>query len=238
MPDSGFPQWLDNTELGAIGALTLNNGEHMTAELIELNEELNEIVVEIISPKNSPSGNSPDRRSIPVTSVVSFNPEPREIQEWPHSDPCRNRSFSSERFLLMTTLFLGSILGGFALFMFLRKVPYGLQSASIATYTIAEIFLTFAATGRSRSYLFTCPAVERQIPRLLWRHLGFLAALFALQTTAQKIHPYLPDWWNVPDRKGSTPFELVLLLLCLGLGCIQVLTNRSLLARAHKEFIR
>jgi hypothetical protein len=46
----------------------------------------------------------------------------------------------------------------------------------------------------------------------------------------------LPEWWNMKDRKGATPFDLVLMLVCVGLGYVQVFTSRSLLDRAHREF--
>jgi hypothetical protein len=46
----------------------------------------------------------------------------------------------------------------------------------------------------------------------------------------------LPPWWNIEDRKGATPFDLAMALLCFGLAWLQVLTNRSLLERAHREF--
>jgi hypothetical protein len=82
--------------------------------------------------------------------------------------------------------------------------------------------------------MFTCPAVQPKFSRLLWRHVGFLVALFALQTLALAIRPNLPDWWNT-DRKG-TPFEIALFFLCFGLGYAQVFTNRRLLDRAHREF--
>jgi len=41
-------------------------------------------------------------------------------------------------------------------------------------YTLFELFFTFAGAGSSGGgpdlprYKFTCPAVERQVPRLLW----------------------------------------------------------------------
>jgi hypothetical protein len=123
----------------------------------------------------------------------------------------------------MTTLFLSWVLGSLPLFFLLMNEPYGFQEASIIIYTIFGIFFTFARIGGGHSgpdlppFKFRCPAVEPQIPRLLWRHLGFLAALFTLQTAMLAIRPHLPDWWNMYTRKGATPFDLSLLLLCFGL---------------------
>jgi hypothetical protein len=48
--------------------------------------------------------------------------------------------------------------------------------------------------------------------------------------------PRAPEWWNIKDKKGATPFDLVLVLVCFSLGYAQVFTNRSLLDRAHREF--
>lgn len=139
----------------------------------------------------------------------------------------------------MTTLFLSWTLGSLLLFFLLMKRPYGVQGASAIIYTIFVVFFTFARTGTRTGkdvppYMFTCPAVQPQFFRLLWRHLGFLIALFALQTLALAVRPNLPDWWNT-DR-GGTPFEIALPLLCFGLGYTQVFTNRRLLDRAHQEF--
>ena len=139
----------------------------------------------------------------------------------------------------MATLFLCLIIGGLPLFLVLMKRPYGLQAASAIVYTIFAVFFTFARTGTRGGkdlppYMFTCPAVRPQFSRLLWRHLGFLVALFALQTVALTARPNLPDWWNT-GPKGS-PFDIALMFLCLGLGYGEVFTNRSLLNRAHREF--
>ena len=57
-----------------------------------------------------------------------------------------------------------------------------------------------------------------------------------LETAALAVHPHLPDWWNIQDKKGSTPFEIALLFLGIGLAMTQILTNKSLLNRAHREF--
>ena len=139
----------------------------------------------------------------------------------------------------MATLFLCLTVGSLPLFFLLMKRPYGFQAASAVVYTIFAVFFTFARTGTRTGkdlppYMFTCPAVQTQVSHLLWRHVGFLVALFALQTLALAIRPNLPDWWNT-DRRG-TPFEIVLLLLCVGLGYTQVFTNRRLLDRAHRAF--
>jgi len=164
---------------------------------------------------------------------------PSAEQPWPYCDPCRGASFSFARFVLLATLFLCMTIGSVPLFLLLMKRPYGFQAASAVAYTIFTVFFTFDATGSKTGkalppYMFTCPAVQTQVSRLLWRHLGFLVALCALQTLALAVRPNLPDWWNT-DRRG-TPFEIALLFLCLGLGYAQVFTNRRLLDRAHRKF--
>lgn len=141
----------------------------------------------------------------------------------------------------MTTIFLSLTVGSLPLFLLLTSKPYGLQAASIITYTLFELFFTFARTGSKGGpdlppFKFKCPAVRQQIPRLLWRHLGFLFALYALQTAMLAVRTHLSEWWNTKDSTGGTPFDLALILLCFGLGYAQVFTSRSLLDRAHREF--
>ena len=162
------------------------------------------------------------------------------------ADPCRGMPFSFARFVFMATLFLGMIVGSLPLFILLMERPYGFQSASAIVYTMFAVFFTFARTGTRGGkdlppYMFTCPADRPQLSRLVRRHLGFLVALFALQTLALTMRAHLPDWWNTESghgRSGGTPFGIALLFLCLGLGYTQVLTNRSLLARATGNTMR
>ena len=141
----------------------------------------------------------------------------------------------------MSAIFLCMTVGSMLLVVLLRGTTYGLQATSFVFYTFFVVFFTFATTGSRGGgnvpgYKFTCPAVEPQIPRLLWRHLICLVALSVLETAALAVHPHLPDGWNIQDRRGSTPFEIVLLLLGIGLAIAQILTNKSLLNRAHREF--
>ena len=235
------PEWLDKADVGAVGVIVLESGERITVEILGLNEEADRLSVRAVSPGNLPPNSRRNHRAIPFRSIVSFEPQPDITEHWPFSDPCRNRNFSPPRFVLMTTIFLCLVLGGLPLFLLLSDRAYGLQGASIITNTLFELFFTFARTGTRGGpdlppYKFTCPAVEQKVPRLLWRHFGFLVALFALQTSMLTVRPHLPDWWRMQDGRGSTPFDLALMLLCVGLGLVQVLSNRSLLDRAHLEF--
>ncbi len=238
LPDQELPPWLedDDISLGTMAQLTLDDGDRITAELVDFDLERREIVVDVVSPAHSHARSDRVHRTIPVDSVVSFEPQPRETQPWPYSDPCRASSFSFARFALMTTIFLCLVPGSIPLFLLLTKYPFGIQLASAISYTLFEAFFTFAATRGFPRFLFTCSAVQPQIPRLLWRHLGFLAILFAFQTVALAVSPSLPGWWHMEDKKGATPFVLVLMLLCYALGFAQVYTNRALLKRAHQEY--
>ena len=143
----------------------------------------------------------------------------------------------------MSAIFLCMTVGSVPLVLLLRSRPYGLQEASIVIYTLFVVFFTFATTGSGPAggnvpgYKFTCPAVEPQVPRLLWRHLIFLIALFVLQTGgAGGLTPHLPDSWNMQGRKG-TPFEIDAIVPRHRSGNgPKFVTNKSLLNRAHREF--
>ncbi len=236
------PEWLEEASTGAVGVLVLANGEHVTAEVAKLDLEEELLSVKVISPDipKIPGGRR-KHRTIPLDQITSFTPEPNLMEEWPYSDPCRDLSISHPRSDLLTVIFLCMTIGSVPLFLLLVDKPFGLQGASIITYTLFEVFFTFAHHGTRSGpdvppFKFTCPAVEPQIPRLLWRHLGFLIALVVLQTAMMATRPHLPNWWFIKDRKGMPPFDGAVLLLCIALAYTQVFTNRALLKRAHREF--
>lgn len=60
------PQWPDKAEVGTLGVLTLENGKRITAEVVGLNEEGDQLVVDMIS-RDSPhrDGHRGDRASGP-----------------------------------------------------------------------------------------------------------------------------------------------------------------------------
>jgi hypothetical protein len=239
MTNTEPPKWLDDIDIGTIAVLTLDDGECLTADILNLNDEGDRLIVNVVSSNRPSASNDKRSRSISVSRVVSVESRSRGEQPWPYSDPCRCPAFSVARFVLMATLFLSLIFGSLPLFLLLMKRPFGVQEASVVVYTLFVVFFTFGSTGTRTGknippYRFTCPAVKIQVSRLLLRHLGFLVALLALQTFALEVSPNLPDWWNT-GRKG-TPFQLGLVSLCFGLGFAQVLTNRRILDRSHREF--
>ena len=235
------PLWLVKAEVGTVGIITLGNGNRITAEVVGLNEERDQLTVNMIPQDGAHRKGHRAERVVPVSQIASFEPQSYLAEQWPYSDPCRGRRFSPSRFALMTAIFLCLTVGSLPLFLTLMNKPFGFQCASMIAYTLFEVFFTFARTGSRGGpdippFMFTCPAVEPQIPRLLWRHLGFLVAFFAFQTGMLAARTHLPEWWNLRDRKGTTPFDLVLLLLCFGLAYAQVFSNRSTLNRAHRDF--
>jgi len=238
MPDEALPQWLDQAHANTVAVFTLDDGERFTADIVTVDNGWGELIVDVVSSNRPHPDSDQRRRAIPLGRVVFCQTISRAGQPWPFCDPCRNRSFSLARFLVLATLVVCMTLGSVILFDVLMEGPYGIQEASAIAYTISVVYLTFSASYWLGPYRFTCPAVRTQVSRLLWRHLGFLVSLFALQTAALAARPNLPDWWNAPSSysRDGPPFELALGFLCVVLGCAQVFTNRSLLDRAHRDF--
>ena len=128
-------------------------------------------------------------------------------------------------------LFVGPIL-----FFQLKDQPFGIQFASIVSYTAATILYTFSANRGMQRFLFNCPYVRSQFGRLTLRHLGFIVALFLLETAGLRIMPQLSAWWFVESGpRGMTPFYIAMGTICGALLLAEVLTNRSLLERAHND---
>ena len=149
-------------------------------------------------------------------------------------DPCSDPpKLSNRRFFVFLPTFLVMMPGSLVLFMWLSDHPYGVQLASMVGYTAAVILYTFSANRGLPRYLFTCPVVHGQLYRLAVRHLGFLIALFIIETVALHLRPSMPPSWFVARGRNMPPFIMGLALLCGSLLLTEVITNRSLLGRAH-----
>ena len=148
-------------------------------------------------------------------------------------DPCLTQRGSISRFGVLTLLFF-TMLGGVGFLILVANRPYGIQVSSIVIDTAAVALYTFSRNRNNmQPFLLSCPVVRRQIPLLIHRHVGFLAALFIVQTTALELRPKLPEYLITPRGTDPSLFAVILGILFGCLAVVQILSNRSLLERAH-----
>src|SRR5579859_1035191 len=93
-------------------------------------------------------------------------------------------------FALIMLLMFGSVF----LFIALDGVPYGVQCATVISYTGAIFVYTFFRTkGVETRHDLSAPYVHEQMPRLLLIHAAYLLFIFILETVALEIRPSMPD---------------------------------------------
>lgn len=150
-------------------------------------------------------------------------------------DPCsEEESFSADRLFQFLPAVLTIVPGSVFLFILFDDWPFGIQIASSILYTAAAFFFTFSGRGLPR-YLLGCPVVQHEWDRLTMRHVGFLVALFIIETTALGLRTRIPHWWLVAQGGHAPPFTDALFILCGSLLLTEVITNRSVLKRAHLD---
>jgi hypothetical protein len=172
-------------------------------------------------------------RMIPILTAEQHGTLSKMCDEHSTSDPCFAKYSSLDRIELFGPILLLIIPGSFFLFILLEGLRYGVQLASLIIYPSAVILITFSAQRGQQRYLFTCPVVQSLLPRLVRRHVWFLLALVLIETVAMSVRSHLPVSWLIATGKGMSPFTMVLCSACVILGFTQILTNRSLLHRAH-----
>jgi hypothetical protein len=155
------------------------------------------------------------------------------------ADACGDPPIASNngRSIILIVAFLTFMPGSLILYFWLGDRPGGIQFASMIGYTGATILYTFSANRGMQRYLFDCPYVRSQFRPLALRHLGFLAALVLLQTALLSLRPHLSPWWFV-ESIGSRDMPPVYLLIAIPCGALlygEIMTNRSLLKRAHPD---
>ena len=149
-------------------------------------------------------------------------------------DPCYAKTpFSVRRFVLFFLLLLTLCPGSLLLFIYLGDRPFGFQLASVLCYTAFVVLFTFSHYRDQQRYLFTCPVVRHQRLRLIYRHIAFITTLFVVETLALKLRPRLPESWVVASGRSMPPFVVILFIFSGGLAFAQLLTNRSILHKAH-----
>jgi hypothetical protein len=143
---------------------------------------------------------------------------------------------SPGRFWIFTAALITMIFIGPALFLWLKDQTGGIQFASVVSYTAATILYTFSANRGMQRFLFNCPYVRSQFRRLTLRHVGFIVALLILETAGLEIMPHLSSWWFAESGpRGMTPFYIAMAAVCGTLCLAEVITNRSILERAHDD---
>jgi hypothetical protein len=151
------------------------------------------------------------------------------------TDPCSaEESFSADRLFQFLPAVLTIVPGSVFLFILFDDWPFGIQIASSIVYSAAAFFFTFSGKSLPR-YLLDCPVVQHQWDRLTMRHVGFLVALFIIETTALGLRARMPYWWLAAQGRDAPPFTDALAILCGILLLTEVITNRSVLKRAHLE---
>jgi hypothetical protein len=148
-------------------------------------------------------------------------------------DPCRAGStYSGSRAAAFVMLFIAMF--GFGGYAITSENLIAQLLAAVLGYTAAVMIYGFARNrGNNPPYLFTCPIVMSQYPRLLKRHAAFLAVLIAFLAIANRVIPH-PEGWIGSARASDTPYFLLAVLIGV-LAIIEVMTNRGVLEHAHNE---
>ena len=122
----------------------------------------------------------------------------------------------------------------FVLYVFLADKPFGIQIATIITYTGSIFCLVFFRwRWLNEAYSLRTKQVRQQLPRLMAIHLAFLLSILVVLTAGLLARPRLPNYWVVErGAKHETLFVDALGLFCIVAGVTQVFISRSILRRS------
>jgi hypothetical protein len=155
----------------------------------------------------------------------------------PALDPC-NQPYQlwGARAAVLTICFLTMLFGSVAVYYWLEAFSLRFQAATLVGETAAVTLYTFSKNrGNNPPYLYSCPIVQSQFPTLVRRHVLFLFGIVALETVGVGLRPYLSTWWLTATGRNETPFNTVLAVFVGIVAFVEIMTNRSLLERAHAK---
>jgi hypothetical protein len=119
------------------------------------------------------------------------------------------------------------------LFILFGDRPFGIQIATLISYTCAISFFVFSrARWLNRGYSPRYKAVRQEIPCLLGIHCVFLALVFVIQTSASAWRSRLPAYWFTAHGKDPGWFDDVMVLVYTLIGTTQIFISRNILKRA------
>jgi len=119
------------------------------------------------------------------------------------------------------------------LYILLGDEPFGIQFATLITYTLVVFYYVFLNTRLGVGFDLRSDAVRRRIPHLLAIHLVFLTAIFAIQTAAFALKPKLSNWWLKEGAKHQSPYSEAILVICVIVGMMQILLSRRILKKRY-----
>jgi hypothetical protein len=120
-----------------------------------------------------------------------------------------------------------------AILFAMADLPCGIQIGSLVPFTAFVALGTFSAQRGMQPYFFECQIVQKTMPRLLLRHVGFVVAIVLLETIALYLTRYMPASSLTSNGRDNSPFAISLCIICVCLGGVEAFTNRSLLEKAH-----
>src|SRR5260370_24171464 len=87
MADAELPQWLDEVDVGTVAVLTLDDGECLTADILNLNHECDKLIVDVVSSNRPYTKNHKRSRAIPAAAVCLSRLDPGGSKRGPHLVP-------------------------------------------------------------------------------------------------------------------------------------------------------
>jgi len=133
--------------------------------------------------------------------------------------------------------FLGiwiALMAAFIAYIFLSNEPFGIQLATLITYTLIVFCFVFIPSRLGGGFGLRSHAVRQCTPRLLRIHLVFLTLIFLVQTSAFALRPKLSNWWLQEGVKHDSLYSETLIIILLVTGMIQILLSRKILSRSHE----
>jgi hypothetical protein len=153
-------------------------------------------------------------------------------------DPCRAQStYSPSRAAAFVLLFIGMF--GFAFFAIQSESLTGTLVGSVMGYTAAVMLYGFSRNKNGiqpiQPFLFTCPVVVSQYPRLLKRHAVFLALVIVFLSSVVKNKPHQSEPRPTSSGRDISPSFFLVFIPLAALALTEIFTNRGVLERAHND---
>jgi hypothetical protein len=122
----------------------------------------------------------------------------------------------------------------------LRDNPWSIQIVSPILHTYAVFLFVFCDTGSRggrdlKGYSLREKTVRENLPPIFYIHVGFLAVMFAVETSALLLRPHLSrflPWEMGKSEPYLSCFDLIVFLTGFAIMVTQIAISRGILGRA------